>query len=170
MARRSNRTALRSLAMDTAQTQARKGAAAQRNLVRASISKTWIEQYFRHIAIGLFGIADGSDATKLLANLGLVIGLAAETERIVEGQTQNLRLLHGACRNVQMLCIKGYRWDAQFASSMDHALSLARQTLSKHPDVAATMLSGANYFHSRILAHKVDHTDISGADVYQEAA
>ena len=170
MARRSNRAALRSLARDTAHTQARKGAAAQRNLVRASIGKVQIEQYFRHIQLGMFGIANGSDATRLLSHIGWVVGLAAETERFTRGITQNLRLLHGACRNVQMLCMRGYTWDDQFALSFENAVTLARATLDDRPHIAAQLIHGANYFQQRIQNHAVDESDISGADVYQESA
>lgn len=142
----------------------------QKNPIRAAIGKVQIEQYFRHIRLGMFGIANGSDATRLLSHIGWVVGLAAETERFTRGITQNLRLLHGACRNVQMLCMRGYTWDDQFALSFENAVSLARATLDDRPHIAAQLIHGANYFQQRIQNHAVDESDISGADVYQEAA
>lgn len=140
------------------------------NMVRVAIGKQQIAQYFRHVNVGLFATADGSDGTRLLANLGWVIGLAAETERYVHGATQDLRLLHGACRNIQMLCMRGYLWDAQFGGSLDVALALARNTLAAHPYEASRLIDGANYLRHRIETHQVDESDIAGIEFYQEAA
>ncbi len=140
------------------------------NPVRAAIGKQQIAQYFRHINVGLFATADGSDGTKLLANLGWVIGLAAETERYVHGVTHDLKVLHGACRNIQMLCMRGYLWDDQFGASLDVALALSRKTLAEYPYQASRLIDGANYLRHRVETHTVDETDIAGIDFYKDAA
>ena len=80
------------------------------NPVRIAIARKDIKDFTRDLQIKSFIMEDGEEATDNLADLGKFIGMAAEGERMLNGASQQLRVLHGALRNVQDMCLAGYAW------------------------------------------------------------
>lgn len=141
-----------------------------RNPVRIAIARKDIKDFTRDLQIKSFIMEDGEEATDNLADLGKFIGMAAEGERMLNGMTQQLRVLHGALRNVQDMCLAGYAWKTCFDASMTRAVQLARDFILAHPDHASAAMRSAINFEIMIRRHQVKPGTIAGAEIYQEAA
>ena len=135
--------------------------------VTIAIAMRDIEVFANDISTRAYILADGSDATNVLARLAEFIGMAAEGERMANGPSLRLRLLHGALRNIQGMCLAGYTWNAAFAVSMDRAMQNALKVITELPSHCAQARLDAQYFADLIRAHKVTPNVIQGPELYQ---
>lgn len=111
---------------------------------------------------------DGEDATELLAILAVVIGTPCDYGALVHGRTPWVCQLHGALRTIQIMCLDGYHWQAQYALAIDNAIELAAiqdlgevtPALRKHWEQAWL---DANHFASLIHRHAVDKDAVAQA-------
>lgn len=79
---------------------------------------------------------DGEDATELLSRLAMVIGTPCESGARLGITEAWVRLLHGALRTIQGMCLAGYKWQSQYALAMDRAIEVAGE--ERHELDAAT--------------------------------
>ena len=140
-----------------------------RNPVAIAMAKRDIKVFASDVSMRAYLIADNSDATGLLSRLAEFIGMAAEGERLANGFTPRMKVLHGALRNVQGMCLAGYRWNSAFAGSMDKAMQLAIEVVHEKPDHSAAAIPSARHFSNLILNHKVTQGVIAGAEIYQDS-
>lgn len=136
--------------------------------VARAIAKKRIRAHMTDIGVHVFLAEHGADETALLAHLGWMIGLGAETALHALGDGPTLRRLHGAARQIQALCLAGYHWDAEQAEPLYQAAKLGVEVLIEHDAIAAHYMPGADTFAERIRNHLVDASDITGAEVYRD--
>jgi len=146
------------------------GYALDGNPVRIAIARKDIKDFTRDLQIKAFIMEEGEDATDNLADLGKFIGMAAEGERMLNGVTPRLRVLHGALRNIQDMCLAGYAWKSCFDASLTRAAQDARDFILDHPEHASAALQSAINFEVMIRGHRVKPGTIAGAELYKEAA
>ncbi len=137
------------------------------NPVTIAIAKRDIQAFATDISTRAYILADGSDATNVLARLAEFIGMAAEGERMANGASLRMKLLHGALRNIQGMCLAGYTWNAAFAVSMDRAMQNALAVITELPTHCSHARHDAAYFADLIRAHKVTPNVIQGAELYE---
>lgn len=143
---------------------------AYRHPVAASVGRANIASLVRSLKIQIWVKAFGEEATTCLANLSLVLGLGAETELAANGQTQELRVLHGALRTVHGWCMSGYTWQIDDPAGIERAIDLAHKVVLARPEVAATVTPNATYLCNRVYQHQVTADDVAGAEIYQDIA
>lgn len=75
----------------------------------------------------VYQLADGEDATRVLAALAVVIGTPAEAGARTYGRAPAwVRQLHGALRIILDMCLQGgYRWRTDMADALDRAIEIA---------------------------------------------
>lgn len=135
--------------------------------VTIAIATRDIQVFANDISTRAYILADGSDATNVLARLAEFIGLAAEGERMANGPTLRMKLLHGALRNIQGMCLAGYTWNSAFAVSMDRAMQNALTVITELPSHCALARRDAEFFSDLIRAHKVTPQTIQGPELYE---
>jgi hypothetical protein len=117
--------------------------------------------------IKLWALADGDDATDVIAPLMVVIGTVCETGAATSGRdTPWVRQLHGALRTLQSLCIhNSYRWRTEVTLALDAAIDLAELhgQAMRGEEVFVKAWKAANGAAVLVLAHQVDEGMIAGA-------
>lgn len=82
--------------------------------------------------IKLLLAADGQDVTATLARIGLPIGITAVALENLEGRSQDMRMLHGALRTIQSLCVdNAYKWDGIYTDSLINAVNIAKRRITE---------------------------------------
>jgi len=116
-----------------------------------------------HARLQMWSAVDGEDGTDLLSKLALSIGVPCVAWHDEHGRAEPaVRLLHGALRTIQQMCLEGYRWRSANAPALDRALELASEYRSSaRPDLFMQAWIDAVTFSAEILAHKVTSETIS---------
>lgn len=111
--------------------------------------------------VDMFMRTDGEDATDLLAAVAVVVGSVcqlAATLGMYDTHSQ-VRLLHGALRTIQQMCLQGYKWQSAYApalcNAMDVAEELGRQIRGCTPQQVVQAGTDAEWFAGQIMAHQV---------------
>jgi hypothetical protein len=117
--------------------------------------------------VKLWALADGDDATDVIAALMVVIGTVCEAAAATSGRDAPwVRQLHGALRTLQSLCIHNrYRWRIEAAPVIEAAIDLAElHGRPMHCEAAfIEAWQAANGAAVLVLAHQVDEEMIAGA-------
>lgn len=140
----------------------------ERNPVKVAIAKARIAQEMRKVQIELYLQVPGQDATLCLAHLGWILGMGCEVERLAQGVTRRLRLIHGALRHVHDMCMRGYRWREVNPLVFDAAVTLAHEAFMEAPHLAMHVLQGVEEFGQAIRKHAVRPDHVAGAEFYQD--
>ncbi len=124
--------------------------------LRAQAQREFVDQIMITRML-LLSIADGDDATDILARLAVVIGTQCEAGVRLHGhEVPWVRQLHGALRTIQSMCLDGYRWQAKYALAMDRAVEVAAEPRPEfNPDDFKEAWLGACAFATDIANHIV---------------
>jgi hypothetical protein len=107
-----------------------KAAAVQRDqakAARAAQAEAEFASQITTVRLNIYQLADGDDATRILAALAVVIGTPAEAGARTYGRDPAwVRQLHGALRGIVDMCLQGgYRWRTDMAAALDRAVEIA---------------------------------------------
>lgn len=125
---------------------------------RAAAAEADFQSQIATTRLNIYQLADGDDATRVLAALAVVIGTPAEAGARTYGREPAwIRQLHGALRAVVDMCLQGgYRWRADMADALDRAVELASAPHEPLPiDHYTEAWKEANALAVQILNHKV---------------
>lgn len=127
------------------------------NPVHGAVVRAKLNSAVRDLKIGFLIAETGDDATDNLAELALVLTPICVGGMAQHGREQPwVRVLHGALRTLQAMCLNDYRWDRTYAPALENALDLA---LAHMPSIETRFLVAATQqgynFADLIKAHQV---------------
>jgi hypothetical protein len=126
--RPSDRASVRAQAM-AARARQIANAEAQASADRAAQAEADFQSQITTTRMQIYELADGEDATRVLAALAVVIGTPAEAGARTFGRDPAwVRQLHGALRIILDMCVLGgYCWRSDMADALDRAIEIAAQ-------------------------------------------
>ena len=118
----------------------------------------------------LYQADHGQDATELLASVAVCIGGACQLAASLElYQTDaRVRMLHGALRTVQAMCLAGYKWQSEYAHALNAAIVTAQALLADlkaTPEQILQAARDAEGFADEIMQHAVRVDSVFGGNV-----
>jgi len=138
------------------------------NPVAKAIAARQITQHLRQIQVLTYLLQDGEECADQLAHMAWVIGLGCEVA--FKTNHPRARYLHGALRTVHAMALAGYRWQGHAAPQVDTALSESDTLITKHAEIAWTMVAGAEWLAHRITTRTTLPGDVAGAELYAPTA
>lgn len=134
----------------------------QAEAARAAQAEAEFTSQIATVRLNIYELADGDDATRVLAALAVVIGTPAEAGARTYGRDPAwVRQLHGALRIIVDMCLQGgYRWRADTADALDRAVEIA----AARPDHLPAKHFTAAWLEANALAVQIlNHSVTQGA-------
>ena len=134
----------------------------QAEAARAAKAEAEFSSQIATVRLNIYQLADGDDATRVLAALAVVIGTPAEAGARTYGREPAwVRQLHGALRIIVDMCLQGgYRWRADTADALDRAVEIA----AARPDHLPAKHFTAAWLEANALAVQIlNHSVTQGA-------
>lgn len=124
--------------------------------------------------VDMFMRADGVDATDLLAAVAVVVGSVCQLAAALDMYDTHpqVRMLHGALRTIQQMCLDGYAWHRAYAPALCNALDVAdalSRTLTATAEQVSQAAQDAEWFASQITARTVTATSVLDSASNREA-
>lgn len=132
------------------------------NPVAKSIAVRQIHQHLRGIQTLAYLLDDGEDVASQLAHMAWVIGLGTEVAYAIGHQ--RARVLHDTLCTVHGMALAGCCWQARHAAAVDTALSESATLMTTHPEIAWTMVAGAEFLAHRIHTRTTTAADVAGVE------
>ncbi len=129
---------------------------------RQNLRKTALDCKLR-----IYLTAHGEEAVDLLADLAVILGTCAEAGRMMVGGEAWVKMLHSGLRNIQAMCLDGYRWSAAPAPYLDACLDTveARMMLIPLPELVVAH-SAAHWLGRAVRGRAVTKDMIAGAEAW----
>ncbi len=135
--------------------------------VAMALTKQAVREDLLDLDLRLLSLGEGDDATKVLSDMALPVGLVATVLLQERGLTPDVNLMWGALRTIQSMCVdNGYRWQMSARLSLSTAVEIAKvrfMETTRSPRYTKAYMEAKAYSVS-VLHHEVKPGWIAGKE------